>query len=81
MRVYVGRVRELAERFPLGASIALVELERYDNSALLARLSENEPVTWFAFACVCRRGVYEVARATRWSREPSLISSRSALSR
>lgn len=48
MRVYVGRVRELAERFPLGASIALVELERYDNSALLARLSENEPVTWFA---------------------------------
>jgi len=37
-----------AERFPLGASIRLEELERYDNAPLLHRLREHEPVTWFA---------------------------------
>ena len=42
----VAVVRE--KRFPLGASLRLAELERYDNAALLHRLREREPVTWFA---------------------------------
>ena len=42
------RARVLAERFPLGASLRLAELERFDNATVLARLRENEPVTWFA---------------------------------
>jgi cytochrome P450 len=37
-----------AERFPLGASLRLADLERFDNASLLARLREQEPVTWFA---------------------------------
>jgi cytochrome P450 len=32
----------------LGAQLRLEELERYDNAALLHRLREREPVTWFA---------------------------------
>lgn len=42
------RARELAKRFPLGASVSLGELECFDNSALLASLRDNEPVSWFA---------------------------------
>lgn len=41
------RARALAQRFPLGASLRLADLERFDNSALLHRLRENEPVSWF----------------------------------
>ena len=37
-----------AQRFPLGASIRLAELERYDNAPLLHRLRQEEPVSWFA---------------------------------
>ena len=37
-----------AERFPLGEALRLADLERYDNAALLRRLREREPVTWFA---------------------------------
>lgn len=35
-------------RFPLGASLRLGDLERFDHAALLAQLRETEPVTWFA---------------------------------
>ena len=35
-------------RFPLGASLRLTDLERFDNAPLLAQLREQEPVTWFA---------------------------------
>ena len=42
------RSAELAERFSLGASVKLADLERYDNAALLHRLRVREPVTWFA---------------------------------
>lgn len=42
------RVRARAARFPLGAGLTLPELERFDHSALLGRLREREPVTWFA---------------------------------
>jgi cytochrome P450 len=38
----------VAERFPLGASLRLADLERYDNAPLLERLREDEPVSWFA---------------------------------
>ena len=38
----------LAERFPLGASLRLADLERHDNAPLLHRLREREPVSWFA---------------------------------
>jgi cytochrome P450 len=38
----------VAERFPLGASLRLADLERYDNAPLLRRLREREPVSWFA---------------------------------
>ncbi len=39
---------EIAERFPLGASLRLADLERFDHAALLSRLRDAEPVTWFA---------------------------------
>ena len=41
-----ARDRALAERFPLGASLRLEDLEAFDNSALLRQLRECEPVTW-----------------------------------
>jgi len=42
------RSSEAVERFSLGAAVKLADLERYDNAALLCRLREQEPVTWFA---------------------------------
>lgn len=61
------RARQLAERFPLGARLRLSELERFDNSALLAMLRENEPVSWFAeqgvWLVTPKRLVDEVHRA------------------
>jgi cytochrome P450 len=42
------RTAELAERFPLGASLRLADLERFDHGAVLAQLRDSEPVTWFA---------------------------------
>jgi cytochrome P450 len=41
-------VPEKLEKFPLGAGLRLADLERYDNAALLRRLREEEPLTWFA---------------------------------
>jgi cytochrome P450 len=37
-----------AARCPIGAGLRITDLERFDNAALLARLREAEPVTWFA---------------------------------
>ncbi len=39
---------DLAERYPLGAGLTMAELEAHDNAAVLRRLREHEPVTWFA---------------------------------
>jgi cytochrome P450 len=43
-----GTPTAIAERFPLGASLALADLEAHDNAPLLHRLREREPVSWFA---------------------------------
>ena len=48
MPVQTDLARSRTERFPLGASLRLTELERFDHSARLATLREHEPVTWFA---------------------------------